>query len=345
MRNALSVLANVGGILAVTWRSWTVALLILGSIAIGPAVISFQATSGGQDTPSRLILFEQPSPARIAPVHHLLESEWSTATTSPGLSSFFPSETEGRNGQTLSTRTLYDIYRFVIPLVMILVGANLLPHERRVYASLFSLPGGRLVQYLLHLTSLICLVTLILVLIFVANLVAVSGWYGLTTAVESVALLVNYQLTLLLYAFIFAALGFMAAVLFRKRPTGIIAAIVLLVLLVAVAPQAYLAASQNYVRNHTDEVHAAGTSDVLLKDPLFVAIQCLSYLPGSAVSRALAYLPEIGGPLEDEGCVTCTSKAEKHLAVRRSCMSMGWFSVGIVALGGIVFLRKEVHEA
>jgi hypothetical protein len=344
MRSMLSVLANVGGILAVTWRSWTVVLLVLGSIALGPAVISFQATSDGQDALSRLILFEPPLPARIAPVHHLLEPWGSTSTSTSGLSAFFPIETEGRSGQTLSTRTLYDIYRFVIPLVMILVGANLLPHERRVYASLFSLPGGRLVQYLLHLTSLICLVTSILVLIFVANLAAVSCWHGLTTAAESVPLLVNYHLTLLLYAFIYTALGFVAAILFRKRSTGIIAAIVLFVLLIAVAPQAYLAANQNYVRNHSDEVQAAGTYEVLLDDPLFVAIRSLTYLPGDAVSRALAYLPEIRNTDDDETHASSMSTAEKRLAVRQACASMGWFSLGTVVLGGIVFLRKEVHE-
>jgi ABC-type transport system involved in multi-copper enzyme maturation permease subunit len=346
LRSVAAVLSNTRGIIAVTYRSKAVVVLVIGATAIGPAIVSFHGSVGGQEPANRLIVFESPDPNRLAPVHHLLSpTSTSSQANPPILNAFFSSGADGRTGQALGTRTLDDVYRFLLPLVMILIGSNLLPQRRRIYASLFSLPGGRGAQYLLHVLAMVCLVVLVMVLIFMANLITVFGWYGASSTIEVLPLLIEYHLAFLLYAFGFAAVGFLSAVLFTNRSTGIIAAIAVFVLLVAVVPQVYLAASQTYVRNHADQIQAAGTTEVLLQDPLFVALRSLSRLPGDAVSQVLMYLPDLHRPEGDVSCATCMSRAEKRVVGREAYLSMGVFAAILLAVAAAVFLRKEVYDA
>jgi hypothetical protein len=342
----MNFLANAVAVMATIWRSRSILLLIVGILVLGPLVIGIHASSHADQQALPLLLFARPDVAGLAPVHHQLSPKAITLRTSSDMSPFFASaQEEGRRGQALDTKTLDDIYRFLVPFVMVLVGANILPHQERVYGALFSLPGGKGLQFLLHCTALLSLVLLVSLSMLLVNALALTAAFGVSATRASFLLLFEYHVVLLLYALCFANLGFLGAITFRSRTTSIIATIVLVVLLVGAMPQFFLAASQTYVRSQAERIRSAGTMDVLLEDPVFMGIRFLGDLPGSAFANALEYLPELHRTVIEGGCTTCPTFTDKRALRNRAYVSMAIFGTALLVLGGAAFVRKEAGEA
>lgn len=335
---------GVWNVIQVTWKTKSIVFLFLGLCALGPLVISLHAIDRSDAASAQLLVFAPPEVTNLAPIHYMLSPGMNVDRTDPHLEALFASGADARRGQALKTQTLDDIYRFLLPLLMVLVGANVLPHHRRIYLSLGSLPGGRALMFLFHAIALLCLVAFMVFTLFLCNVVALLLAHGTTAIAGSIALLAEYHSALLLYSIGFAAMGFLLSSVIRNRSTSMVAAITIAVLLVAVIPQFYLTASQTYFRSQSARVEQSGTYEDVFKDPMMVAISLLARSPGYALAQALEFLPTLHTPVSEEGCIGCTTTQQQRAAANRAQLSMGGFALLMILGSSLSLLRSAEGE-
>jgi len=337
---------TLASILTVVLRRRHVALLSGCILLIGPCLILSLSPLREPRLTSTLIAFEDPVLAldRVAAVSPLLQPGWAAAParTSEATSAFFSQGATGRRGQTLTTGTLDDIYRFILPLAMIVIGANLLPHDRRMLATLGSLPGGVLRVYWIHVVALVLATTTLLSIVFLANVGAVALGHGASALWGDIGLLAEFHLATWLLSLAFASLGFMLSALIRQRQTALVTGLAVMVLLSACAPQLHLVLSQSYVRSHRNRVEAAGTVDVLDSDPATYGLRVLGWLPGKAYIHILELLPNLHN--RAVGTRGCSGGSERK-AVRAGYVALAVISALSLGVGGVIFVRRGVETA
>jgi ABC-type transport system involved in multi-copper enzyme maturation permease subunit len=340
----LRFIIGVWNVIQVTWKTKSIVFLVLGLCTLGPLVISLHAINRSGAERAQLLVFAPPKIENIAPVHHMLSPGYHVDRTSIHMEALFASSANARRGQALKTETLDDIYRFLLPLLMVLVGANVLPHDRKIYLSLGALPGGRALMFLFHVLALLCLIVLMVLALFLCNVIVLLLAHGTTTIASSMALLAEYHIALLLYSTGFAAMGFLLSSVIRNRSTSMIAAITIAILLVAVIPQFYLTASQTYFRSQSARIQQSGY-EAVLKDPMMVAISLLARSPGYALAQALEFLPTLHTPVSEGGCIGCTTTQQQRSAANRARLSMGGFALLMILGSSLSLLRSAEGDA
>jgi len=334
----LRALRNTGIILSFTWRSRTIAVLIAGLLLIGPAVIGLHALVHSEDEQPRLVLFQAPDLHEAALLQHMLYEAPATQESPSGFGAIFATSDDGRPGFAYSTKTLDAIYRVFLPLIMVLIGANILPHSKRIYASLFSTPGGRSAQFALYACAVVLLVTFLSAALYAANLAALgvcqASWPG------AWRMLGEFHLLNALYGMVFATIGFVLSIMVSHRTTALVSALAISLFLVGVAPQTYLIVSQNYARSQLDRIAAAESAEVLADDPLARAIGLLGRLPASGQGAGAYFLARLFGP-SSRGCTSCGTSAQERAAVNRTYRDLAVTSALFLTLGAACFARRE----
>lgn len=312
-----------------------VVFLLIGPLTIGLHYLSQVDLSG---EPHRVLL-EAPDPYILALVFGSVQSGAGLPRDLPAPIAAFFSADVGRWYLTISAHTLDDIYLFIVPIIMLLVGGSALPHDERIYGLFFSLPKRKTCLYLYHVLALSILISLLIGIACLLNLMMVCTLYRIDRA--TIGILAGYHIALGLFAFVFAFLGVALSALFRERSAALALGLVIVILLTAVIPPAQRVLSDIYVHTHRSELLAKAAAGESPTDPLFRLVDGLALTPSFAFRGTLEELAALYARGKNDGCTGCRATAviRARIAERRLALLI---AAGVLFLtGGVAFIHKE----
>jgi ABC-type transport system involved in multi-copper enzyme maturation permease subunit len=317
--------------------------LLIGPITIGVrflAVQSFQTPTTGN---AHVVLLEAPNPQKLGMFLGALQSGVGIRRDLPGCASALFSATVGRSTLTISSATLDDVYLFIVPLLALLIGGNVLPHDERVYGILFSLPTRKGWLYVYQAVALFIFIVLLVGVAFLANFALISWLYQSGWAV--ISMLGEYHLAVCLFALVFAFLGLVLSVLFRERSAALALGLTIVVLMTAVIPPVQSVLGDVYARTHMTELVATKAEDKTPTDLFYKTVDFLSLTPSCAFTNILDDLSALYAADKEarEGCVGCQSQENKRRRIVRRYLALLTSSGVCLLLGGVAFVRKEAQ--
>ena len=328
--------ALCAGIISVLLRGRVLVLLLLVFLLLGPAMVVVRQSTGSIDRDPPLYLFYAPAVLPLAQYHAFLFMGGFPMMVPPALAAFYHS---GHISSGLGLNGLDEVYRVLVALLMLLLGANVLPQNAAVYTSMFTAPVRKTTLYLLHAVVLLLVCFVLFGLAFLANTAAVRFVGGATT--QDLRLLFNFHVLVALYGGVFASLGMAAAALFRQRALALLIGMAAVVLVIAVIPNVQSALELSYRETHDFELRLAGLTGVYPSDPLYRAIHALTLAPSVAYTYSMFYMRyDVMYP--DSGlCPYCKPGETRWVLVNRARLSLAATSLGLLALGAVAFSRKE----
>ncbi len=328
-------------LLRILGRGRVLVLLALVFVLLGPAIVVVRHLTGSitQDPP--LYLRYAPDVTVLAEHSQFLDWKQFPMLVPPEVSAFFHVG-ELITGSSLSLNGLNEIYRVLVALLMMLIGANVLPQTRELYGTLFTLPARKGTLFLLHAGTLAVVCILLFGVAFVLNAAAVILTKGYDP--DIFGLVFNIHVLLLLYGGFFASLGLAFAALFRRRGVALLAGVVAIILVISILPNFRNAMYFSYITEHAHEMRLAKRGGYLPDDPVYRTIRALTLTPGTSYTRSMALMGyDVRFP-ESPFCPDpeCSPGETRWQYLNRVRIALVAMSLGLMALGAAAFSRKEV---
>ncbi len=313
-------------------------LLVLVFVSLGPTMVVVRHVTGAitQDPP--LFLRYAPEVPALAGYGTFLDWKQIPMLFPPEVSSFFY-DGELREGTGFGLNGLNEIYRVLVALLMMLIGANVLPQTRALYGTLFALPTRKGTLFLLHAATLAVVCILLFGLTFILNAAAIALTKGYDP--DIFGLVFNIHVLLLLYGGFFAYLGLAFAALFRQRNVALLAGVAAIVLVITILPNVQNAMYFTYITEHKHEMRLAKLQGSIPDDPVYRTIQALSLAPGTAYTRSIALMGYDVKYPRSPYCPDCNPGETRWQYLNRVRVALAAMSFGLMALGTAAFSRKE----
>ena len=312
-----------------------IVVLAVAFLLLGPATVAIRHATGAFDRALPTYFFDAPTIPALWENHSSLHAGTSFLLAPASLAAFFQSG-EGPADGTLRFNGLDQVYRILVALLMLLIGANVLPQNEAVYASLFTVPARKAAHYLLHAAALAVLVFVLLGAAFLVNAGVVRAIHG--PQAGPMRLLFDYHVLLALYGAAFAGLGLFLAAAVRRRPTALMIGVATALLLIAVAPQAYYTSALAYRDRHAETLAIARDLGEVPNDAWYRVNDLLSLTPAAVYTQStlnLLYIARYG----DTSCASC-GPSSRQRAIDRGRIALAATAAGFLVLGGIAFQRK-----
>lgn len=326
-------------ILRLLLRGRALVVLLLLLLFVGPSMIMTRHITGALDQDPPLFLRYAPEIPALSGYTTFLHWKAFPTISPPQMAAFYHSG-ELLEGSSLGLNGLDEIYRVLIALVMLPIGANILPQNRAIFGSLFSVPIRKPTLFLLHACALGMLLVVVFAATFAVNAAAVAGIGSATP--ENLRLLFNNHVLLLLYGSVFGFLGLGLAAIFRVRGVALLAGLAAIVLVVAILPNLQSGLYNAYRTSHELEIRLAGLRGEAPNDALYRAIQALSLAPASAYTYSMLYMRYDMLFPASSLCHVCKPGEMRWGWIRRARLTLALTSVGLVIVGTTAFRRKQV---
>lgn len=331
--------ALCAGVISVLLRGRVLVLLMFVFLLLGPAMVIVRQSAGSIDRDPPLYLFYAPAVLPLAQYHGFLFMGGFPMMVPPALAAFYNSGNSGNIGSGLGLNGLDEVYRVLVALLMLLLGANVLPQNAAVYTSMFTAPVRKTTLYLLHAVVLLLVCLVLFGLAFLANAAAVRFVGG--AGPQDLRLLFNFHILVALYGGVFASLGLAAAALFRQRALALLVGLAAVVLVITIIPNVQSALELSYRETHDFELRLAGLTGVYPSDPLYRAIHALTLAPSVAYTYSMFYMRYDVMYPNSGLCPYCKPGETRWVLVNRARLSLAATSLGLLALGAVAFSRKE----
>ncbi len=294
--------------------------------------------AGSIDRDPPLYLHYAPEVPALAQYEPFLGTKQFPMLVPPDASAFFHSG-ELVAGSSLGLNGLDEIYRVLLPLLMLLIGANVLPQTRVLYGTLFTLPVRRSTLFLLHAAALATICALLLGLAFALSAAAAVLTKGYDP--EILSLLFNIHVLLLLYGGVFAFLGLALAAISRQRGVALLLGVTVVVVIITILPNLRNTMYFTYISEHETEFQLATLQGRLPDDPLYQVTRAMTLSPGTAYTRSMSMMAyDVKFP-ESAFCPDCNPWETRWGYLNRARIALAAMSFGLMALGAVAFSRRE----
>lgn len=330
------------GIVSILLKGRVLVVFMTVFVLLGPTLVVIRHVTNAIDAAPPFYLMDAPAVPALAEYHPFLHpGGWDVGVVPAPLAAFYAtSETSAATGAGLNG--LDEIYRILVALLMLLVGANVLPQHEAVYASLFTVPMSKTAQYLLHALALGALCVGLFGLAFLANAATVCAIHGVDHT--SLQLLLQFHVFVALYGSLFAFLGLLVSALFRSRRAALLAGMLVVLVIVSVVPHVQNALYFSYRYNHATELRRARLTGIYPGDAMFRLVQVLSLSPSVAYTRSTFHMIYAARYGDSGRCASCWGETRLEF-VDRARIALGAMSMMLIVLGGIAFSRKDVKCA
>ena len=247
-------------------------------------------------------------------------------------------------GHDVPLEVLSGLIVIAVPFVALLVGASMSPRRGSPVLTLLSAPVRRVSLYLAHVMAL----GAVLAILCTAAWIGGASLLALTVAAPGVLIrLLSLMLVYtLLYAMVFGCLGLSLGILFRRRVTGLMAGLLLIMVLVGVMPSLKELSGRAYVANHREAYMEFTRGGDVPTDLAWYVDRGIQHTPASAI-RIIFWITEAFSPIPRPGCVTCGGLQDPGRAyrVKTEVVSLAVAALLFSMIGGVAFLGKEMGEA
>jgi len=330
----------VWSLLRILFRGRVLGILAVIFLLLGPSIVVVRHIAGSIDQDPPLYLRYAPEVPALAQYGHLLGAKSYPMLMLPAVAAFFH-DGELVAGSSLGLNGLDEVYRVLVPLLMLLIGANVLPQARALFGTLFSLPARRGTLFLIHAAALAVVCILLFGVAFGLNVAAVSLTKGYDSGI--LGLLVNTHILLLLYGGVFAYMGLAFAALFRRRGVALLAGMAAIVLVISILPSFRSAVYHAYYSAHEFEIRLAKLGGYLPNDPWYRTTQALTLAPGTAYTHSMFFMAYDAKYPGSRHCPDCQPWETPWTIVARMRIALAATSFGLMALGAVAFARKEAE--